>query len=100
MRKDWDDGQAYVAELLGSLKRKPWAELAQLPGYVELAPPTGLGRSKFGQWKDTRPDRSLRIVVQQYRPGVLAGRMAADGFVVYPDGRLAEIPPDEMWQYT
>ena len=100
MQNDWETGQAYVAEQVGVLKLKPWAELEQLPAYVELTPPAGLVGMKFGQWKDNRPDGSLRIVVQQYRPGVVAGRMAAEGFVAYPDGRVTQVPQDEMWQYT
>jgi hypothetical protein len=77
----------------------PWTELEALPAYLELAAPVDLAPFKFGQWKDTRADGSLRIVVQQYRSGIV-GRMAAAGFVVYPDGRVAAVPQDEMWEYT
>jgi hypothetical protein len=28
----------YLADLVAGLKRKPWAELEQLPAYVELLP--------------------------------------------------------------
>ncbi len=85
---------------MAGLKNKSWEELERLPPYVELAPPAGLEPMKFGQWKDTRSDGSLRIVVQQYRPGVVAARMAAEGFVVYRDGRVTGVPQEEMWQYT
>ena len=99
MKDDWEGGRAYVAERVDDLKKRPWPELEQLPAYVELTPP-GLEGMKFGQWIDKRADGSLRIVVQQYRPGLIAGKMAAEGFVVHPDGRVAPVPEDEMWEYT
>jgi hypothetical protein len=37
-RFDWESGRMYLADLVAGLKRKPWAELEQLPAYVELLP--------------------------------------------------------------
>ena len=39
-------------------------------------------------------------MIQQYRPGMLAGKMAANGFVMYPSGEVGPVPQDELWEYT
>jgi len=100
VKKDWKRGQTFVAELIEALKGRSWGDLETLPPYVDVTPPTELSRFRFCQWKDKRPDGSLRIVVQQYRPGALVGRMGAEGFVVYPDGRVSDVPQEEMWEPT
>jgi hypothetical protein len=97
---EWESGRAHVEAALDALKRSSWEGLRQLPARQDLPAPPGLERLKFAQWSDAREDGSLRIVIQQYRPGMVAGKMAANGFVMYPSGEVEPVPQDELWEYT
>jgi hypothetical protein len=101
MRRDWDEGRTHVDALLDAFRGRSWDDLRQLPPSQELPAPPGLRRLMLTLYKDTRPDGSLRIVIQQYQRAILGiGRIAAVGFVMYPDGRLTPVTEEEPWEYT
>jgi|GEM_PF-1806788 hypothetical protein len=81
------------------LKRKPFAELSQLPPQQEREISSSDGRITLAVWKDVVGESELRIVVQAYRPGILVGRMQAAGFRVTQRG-IEELKEGELAEFS
>ena len=97
-------------EVLGSevhrLSKLSYAEIAGLAEYPEtpnneLSIPAELSEYKFTLMKDAQSDDSIRVAIQLYRHRFLGiGRMSADGFFIYPDGRLRRFTEEDVWDVT
>ena len=81
------------------LRRKPFAELSQLPPQQEREVSSSDGRITLAVWKDVVGESELRIVVQAYRPGILMGRMQAAGFRATQQG-IKELQEGELSEFS
>jgi uncharacterized DUF497 family protein len=72
---------ALLREEQAALRRLPYDALVGMPGQTQRSvSPEGRGAT-LSTWRDLMPDRTVRIVTQYFRPGLLgSARIRAVGF--------------------
>lgn len=91
---------AEIDERLRKLKQMSPADLAVLPAHSSEAATIGGMALTITVWHDQIGASEHRIVVQVYRPGVLVGRMYADGFVINPTGDIRPLTLEEWAPFS
>lgn len=82
-----------------ALRDRSVTELARLPASQDEMVPLKEHQIAVCTWRDTLTDGSVRIVVQAHLRGFGIGWMAADGFIVAPDGTQSPVPEEMMWEF-
>lgn len=90
-----------LREEQAALRRLPNGDLIQLPGHTQR-PVSPEGRDAvLSTWRDLLPDRTVRIVTQYYRPGILgSARVRASGFAMDTAGVARDLRESELWDFT
>jgi hypothetical protein len=85
--------------LLASLRRSTWNELKNLT--PEETSRTGTKGAILSIYRDELTDGRMLVVVQIYiRKWLGFAQVRADGFKISPDGTIAELRDDELWDFT
>ena len=85
---------------LSDLRKKSFAELAELPASQSEPAVSGTKRVTVTVWTDRTAPHELRVVVQAYRPWLLGfGKMAAEGFTIDNTGALRDLRPEELYEF-
>lgn len=92
---------ALLCQEQAALRRLPYGALIQLPSHSQR-PVSPEGRDAIlSIWRDLLPDRTVRIVTQYYRPGLLgSARVRAMGFVMDTGDAARELVDSELWDFT
>jgi hypothetical protein len=84
---------------LGALRAQPYAQLAELPAYS--GENINATKAQISTYRDDIGSGRLRIVVQGVVPGWLGfSFVRAWGFTVDPDGSLASLGEEALWDFT
>lgn len=93
--------KALLDSRLDELRKKSFAELADLPASQSEPAMLGTKRVTVTVWTDRTGSHELRVVVQAYRHWALGlGRMAAQGFSIDSAGAIRDLRPDELYEFT
>lgn len=80
---------------LATFEQMPFRELSGLPPMASEDLEVEGAKVILSVWHDQVDSRAHRIVVQVYLPGIVGGRMFADGFVAYDDHERRKLTVDE-----
>jgi hypothetical protein len=89
-----------AAARLGTLRTQPYAQLAKLPAYS--GEDINDAKAQLSTYRDDIGSGRLRIVVQVIVPGWLgfSSFVRAWGFTVDPDGSVAALNEEALWDFT
>jgi|SRR5579872_23208 len=84
---------------LAALRSQPYAQLVQLPPHRSET--IGDTKALLAVWRDDIGAGRLRIVVQGVVPGWLGSAFVRPyGFTIEPDGSIAPLREEELWDFT
>jgi hypothetical protein len=89
-----------IDERLRRLKEMSVSELTKLPEQSSEQLMIGGAQLTISVWHDRIGEADHRIVVQAYRPGILVGRMDADGFVITSSGAVRPLSKEEWAPFS
>jgi hypothetical protein len=90
-----------VTRRVGSLRLLSFEEIAALPERQDESEYVRSCKVAVTTYRDKLPDGRIRVVVQAYFHRFLGiGTMAADGFIIAPDGTISPVPQEMMWEFT
>jgi hypothetical protein len=101
----WAAAMLQSRDQLLALKAQTLASLLALPPYSFEARTLGAYEARYAVYKDVSEDGSVRLVVQVMMPrrwlfgdtGI--STVFADGFRVYPDGEVASLAQEELYDF-
>lgn len=89
-----------VSARVGRLKGMTRPELTALPPVSSEELSLDGTQLTLSVWHDLIGSSDHRVVVQAYKPGLLVGRMHAEGFVVDQRGEVRPLSKDERAPFT
>jgi hypothetical protein len=90
-----------ATRLVKRLRQLTFAEVSALPQRQDEMEAVRDREIAVATYREILPDGRIRVVVQAYLHRFLGiGTMAADGFLIAPDGTHTPVPQEMMWEFV
>ena len=97
----WEEANIQVSEAISSLKEKNFSELSNLVEN-DILKTININDKELTHWSRAEQENngSLSVIVEIRRERKLGlSQVSANGFFIFPDGRIEEMQEQDMWDH-